>query len=244
MSLTGLRAGVWAKASLEERMGELQSLENDLALQDRREPCQLSIEDLSPRTRGVHYFDPTGDEHIALNTSLVDVDMPYQAVETLFHEDQHAHQNYVVQHPELAENRQQLEDWQMSEQGGYISPDETTSFSDYRWQPTEKDANEQARLKTDELYQDEFNDIEQYPVYKQGKEQDLSDDMTLAQHELGEDYVEKARQSMIAYHDYHQAQQQGSLESPGQDQAEGSQPTSEIDTSPADDEGYTYGYGY
>jgi hypothetical protein len=68
--------------------------------------------------------------------------------------------------------------------------------------------------------------------------------MTLAQHELGEDYVEEARQSMIANHEYHQAQQQGSVESTGQDQAAGVQPTAEIDTSPADDEGYTYGYGY
>jgi hypothetical protein len=225
-------------------MGALQSLENNLALQDAREPCQLRVEDLGARTRGVHYSDSAGNEHIALNTSLVDADTPYQAVETLYHEDQHAHQSHLVQHPELAEDPQQLEDWQMSEQDGYISPDEATSFSEYRWQPTERNANEQARLKTDELYQDEFNDTEQYPAYKQGKEQDLSDDMTLAQHELGEDYVEEARQSMIANHEYHQAQQQGSVESTGQDQAAGVQPTAEIDTSPADDEGYTYGYGY
>lgn len=246
MSINGLRREVWAQASPSERLDALKSLENQLAQKDNRQiPCRVNVSDLGSRTRGVHGMDESGNEFILVNASLVNDPQttPYQAVETLFHEDQHAHQMHVLQHPELADDPQQLQDWQMSEQDGYISPEEAASFSEYRWQPTEKDANEQARQKTNELFQDEFADTEQYPDYKQAKEQELSDDVTLARHELGEDYVAEARQSMIANHEYHQAQKQGSLASTGQDQGTEEQPTPEMGTSPGEDEGYSYGYG-
>lgn len=195
--INGLRSEIWAKSTPEQRINSLQELQNHMAYTDGRTPCQVQSGELDPQSRGAHYFDKEGNENITLNSNLVDNPEPYQAAETLLHEDRHSHQNHVVSHPELAENETQLQDWSISNKGGYIQPDEL-NYSTYRMQPTEIDANQAARANTDALYQETFQDTDSYPKYKIGKEQEISDSIEYAKVELGEDYEEEARQAVVS----------------------------------------------
>jgi len=256
LSIGVLRREGWAQSSPAERLEALQSLENQLAFEDGRQtPCFVDVSDLGSRTRGVHGFDANGNEFILLNSNLVNdpAATPYQAVETLYHEDRHAHQSHIVQNPELADSPEQLADWQMSDDLGYLGPEEAANFSEYRWQPTELDANQEARRKTDELYQDYFQDEQEYPAYQQGKQQELADDIALAQRELGDDYVEEAHQAMVNNYNAHHGLEQSQGEA---ERADLNQPPEAAETTPAvesdpaqgeanpESEGYNYGYGY
>jgi hypothetical protein len=194
--ISGLRADIWAQSSPEDRLQALGLLESHLAAKDGRDPSIISGETLPPSTRGVHYTDEKGVDRINLNSDLINQSTPFQAVETCFHEDRHSHQSLVVQHPEKAENQQQLNDWTMSSKDGYIQPNEY-DHATYRWQPTEADSNNAARASTDDLYQNTFHDTQQYPGYKVSKEQEVADDIADAQDKLGENYEETARQMMV-----------------------------------------------
>ncbi|MHB8806569.1 MAG: hypothetical protein ACYC59_03205 [Anaerolineaceae bacterium] len=194
--ISGLRADIWQKSTREDRLQALGQLENYLAKQDGRQPSVISSETLSPYTRGLHQTDENGVDKIKLNSDLINRDTPYQAVETCFHEDRHSHQAGVVNHPEKAESQQQLKDWSMSFKDGYIQPNDY-DHSAYRWQPTEADANKMARSNTDELYQNTFHDDQQYPQYKEGKEQEIADSIVDAKDKLGENYEDTTRQLMV-----------------------------------------------
>lgn len=197
--ISGLRADIWLNSSPTERVQALTQMENHLAAQDGRPASQISSETLSPYTRGVHYTDTNGVDQIKINSSLVNQDTPYQATETLFHEDRHSHQAFVAQNPEKAENQQQYNDWSMSFKDGYLNPTDY-DYAAYRWQPTEADANKTARANTDDLYQNTFHDNQQYPQHKADKEIELADNITDAQDKLGEDYEETARLYMVDKH--------------------------------------------
>lgn len=200
--IMGLRADVWAYSSHAERLGALNELENFLAAHDNRTACSIDDANLPERTRGVHYFDENDAERVTLNSSLVDNDQPYQAVETTLHEDRHAHQHFLVENPELVKDQKQLQDLQISEAGGYINSQQAENYSQYRWQPAEADANEAARASTNELYENVFNDTAQYPDYKEMKAQELDDQIELAKYELGDDYKEEARMAMISNYQF------------------------------------------
>jgi len=210
--ILGLRSDIWAKSSPTERVAALQELENYFAHQDGRQPCQIhSSNELAKGVNGVHKFGPDGNERIDINANLIQPSQtqPYQAVETLCHESRHAYQHHVVNNPELAENQDKLQDWQMNLDGGYLEPPETPEtrplqdeyfldYSEYRWQPVEADANDVARRRTDELYQDTFEDTTQYPAYKEEKERELVLEEVYAEDYLGENYKEEAYRAMVA----------------------------------------------
>lgn len=198
-NITNLRQENWAAITPLERETTLQTLADRLAQEEGRTPCNVHAVLMEKNTRGRYSHDAEGVDNIEINRDLVRRDQPYQAVETLFHENRHAYQFYITQYPELAESKKQLQDWQISKEGGYIQPEEL-NFSTYRFQPTEADANHFARDHTDELYEDTFQDQEQYPAYKAEKEQQIADAEELAEFELGENYEEEARQAVHAKH--------------------------------------------
>jgi len=190
--IKGLRRDIWEKANPSEKLESLNELEGFMASQDGRSPCHLEMSDIG-RMRG--QYDEKR-ESIELNKFLIEDKRPYQAVETLLHEDRHAHQHHVVKNPELAESQEQLNDWTMGEiDNAYIQPDEL-NYSTYRWQPTETDANQSARENTNALYENTFKDIENYPDYKAFKELETAEQVDYAKKELGENYEEEARQAV------------------------------------------------
>jgi hypothetical protein len=206
--ISGLRADIWSQSSSQDRLQALEQLENHLSRIDNRPPSLISSEKLSPYTRGLHFTDENGADRIQLNSELINQNTPYQAVETCFHEDRHSHQQFIVQHPEKAENQQQLNDWTMSFNKGYIQPTDFDHTA-YRWQPTEADANKVARTSTNDLYQNTFHDELNYPGFKAAKEQQVADSITDAQDKLGENYEDSARQMMVnkfqsMHPEYHQ----------------------------------------
>lgn len=215
-NISGLRLDNWVN-NPENRLVALRKLENHLAKQEFRNPCQVDVQNLDANTYGQHYFED-GIEHIDLNSSIVNKPDPYQAVETLFHESRHAYQNHIVQNPEMAENQFQLNDWQMSAEGGYVKPNETLNYSDYRFQPTEVDAREVARSRTDELYQGTFRDTTLYPDYKEQKELEIVDAIEYAKNEyqLGDNLSEneivtaiqaEARQAMVSKYEFQKSEE-------------------------------------
>ncbi len=210
-NIPGLRLDNWV-SDPENRLDALRALETHLAKQELRNPCQLDVQNLDTNTYGQHYYKD-GIEHIDLNSSIVNAPHPYQAVETLFHESRHAYQNHIVQNSEMAQDQVRLHDWQMSAEGGYVNPNETLNYSDYRFQPTEVDAREVARNRTDDLYQGTFRDTTLYTDYKEQKELEIVDAIEYAKNEyqLGDNLSEKeivaaiqaeARQAMISKYEF------------------------------------------
>lgn len=226
--IPGLGAEEWAGSTFDQRLESLNALETAMAGQENRTPATVvASEGMKPNERG--YFNRF-DNEIGINPSLIGSNQPYQAVETTFHEDQHAHQHFCVQHPEQAkEDPAVLNDWRMSEQNGYTHYD-GTNFSEYRFQPTELDANQAARGRTDEFYEKTMQDTQKYPEFKQMKGQEVSDDIARAKDELGEDYVEEARQTMQINYLEAQGQQESGQPAPGEDNEESKK------------QGYGYGY--
>jgi len=215
--IPGLSRAIWVNSSTEQRISALNELQTYMANQDGRQPCPVNSAAFGANTRGAHGFSEDGNEYIVLNTNLVESAEPYQAVETLFHEDRHSHQHHVVQKPSLAENQQQLNDWKMSNDGGYIQPGEL-NYSTYRMQPTEIDANNAARINTDTFYQDTLQDTEGYPGFKAQKELEMADNIAYARSELGEDYEEEVRKAVQAK--YQAKQEMGQETSNGLDDSQ------------------------
>ena len=211
--IDNLRLEVWQKLSVGDRLQSLQNLENVLAVQEKREACTVEfIKDdqyKSPESRqtmrGTHLHN-----HIYINEALVNSDKsykaiykgelievnpnePYMAVETLFHESRHAYQEHIS-----IKDSQKYSDFKMNiSKEGYLSKNEFGSLY-YRWQPIEKDANEIARQRTNELYTGEFNDNNYYPNHQKQMDSEVNDDIELAKLMLGNDYEAKARQEMIS----------------------------------------------
>lgn len=240
-----LRSDIWATSSPNERIAALQELEDYFAMQDGREtPCQVNLStELDEGVNGVHYFGENGEEQIDINTDLIQQNEPYQSVETLCHESRHAYQHHVVNNPELAENEDQLQDWQMNLKGGYLEPPEEPEsrplqdeyyldYSEYRWQPVEADANDVARQQTDELYQDTFEDTTQYSAYKEEKEHELVLEQVYAEDYLGENYEEEARQAMVAKY---QAEKNMSLQQGDADHEQGAEQTEPEQAEPTEE---------
>ena len=207
------------------------------------------MEDGEALLRGRYIPSNDGPGAIQLDPNLVSSEEPYQAVETFFHEDRHAYQAYAVQHPEIHDNPEEVEDWQKTNDGGYINSD--LNFDYYRWQPVEADANKIARERTDELYVGTFQDSEKYPDYKLEKEQELSDDVERAQINLGENYKEESRQAVIAKYQHNLEQQDNLSETHPESTSEalleneGIAPSnSSPSASESEGEDYSYGYGY
>lgn len=193
-NLADLRKEVWIKCSHEQRLKALNQLEEYIAGQEGRAPCPVSKNWLDLRTRGVHQYFTDGRESIVLNSNLIASEEPYQAVETLLHEGRHSYQHHVVNHPADAENEQQLQDWTMSQEGGYISPDGLND-SLYASQPTELDARAIARSRMDNLYDSTLQD-EGYQGYKVQKLQEESDIIEEARADLGDNYEQVAREAV------------------------------------------------
>lgn len=94
-----LRADRWKLLNPTERLEALQELENELAKQRGDEPCLVVGKNLGENILGWHTRSNTGPDTIEINSELISRDQPYEAVETLFHEDRHAYQAYAIQHP-------------------------------------------------------------------------------------------------------------------------------------------------
>jgi hypothetical protein len=191
----GLTLDEWAGSSPASHLETLGNLEKALAFEEGRTWCPVHLMSEHPhlteaeRSNLLGNYDPSNNS-IYISDDLVASNEPYQAVNTLFHESRHAYQYDVIEnHPERALDEQQLQDWKMNFEGGYLNG-EGMPYSAYRWQPVESDANNIAMQRSVELY----------PQTAQSLEEELADEKLLAQQELGADYELAAKDRMYNQH--------------------------------------------
>ena len=213
----GLNIDGWQSAATDQRLDSLQELENAAANDEGRPPCEVHLDpnsDLHPSLLG-----SWNKGEISINAECLNNPEPYEAVETIFHESRHAHQEYVISHPELAGESGTLQEWSENIHGGYLSPHKD-GFSSYRFQPIEADANTAARERTDNLYSDHFED-EQYAAYRNDVESREALYRVRAEAELGPHYEEMARERMHeAYEDSQNLSQKASLDASNHSEGE------------------------
>lgn len=270
-NIENLQREIWQTLTPNERLDALQQLENTLAQQDGCLPCQVSfISDSDyetaydrPYVRGLH---PPDSNNIYINEALVNPDMqyqviygdhnqspvnanePYMAVETLFHEDRHAHQEYVAQErPDLAVNADKLEEFQKNSGPAYLDP-KTDGSAFYLMQPIEMDAREIARQSTHEFYIGHFGDLENYLQHNEKMAAEEDRNVERATDQLGENYREIARQEVFERYEAYQAQILAKAE--GQSDKAPAESTSVAAgeapsrAEPDQDYDYSQGYGY
>jgi len=248
------RVNTWVDMSFSERLEVLNNFERLLAQQELREPYNVVripeedrvIQDGKPKVRGQtdHLKKQIQIDQLLLSENT----LPYQALETYFHEARHAYQYYAIQNPGFHDNEEQVADWRKNLKGGYIDREDiemdSAKFSHYRWQPVEADARRVARTRADELYIDTYKDDSQYNIYKVDKEKSLTEDRERAIEELKTEYYEEeARWRMLTKHEaVHDIQ----IDSAKNVTIEVENEQTMNPTSPTNDdleEGYDYSYG-
>lgn len=222
-----LRREEWAKLSQQERIAALQELEDKLAQKEGRTAYKVSVlpQGTFEGCRG--QFD-AGDQkaQIQVNPLRLRNSDPYGAVETYFHEARHGYQHYAALHPGFHPDAQQEEDFKVAEEGGYIPPEQ--DYTLYRFQPTENDACDIARQRTEQVYMQQFGDFsEAYNAYRKARLMEIEQDIDEARLRFGDDYVEEARKASYAQagRDISRDEQSGKAKTDGEE------------------EGYGYGYG-
>jgi hypothetical protein len=206
MSLTafeGLRQQNWQKSSPLLRIAELQNLENSLAEIDERTPCTVNL--IPPEAyqspqdhealQGYH-----NEKGIFVNEELINNEKPYMAVETLFHESRHDYQESLANQQAFSQKPEEVSDFRKNLRGGYLS-NEKDGYLPYRWQPVEKDANEVARQRTDELYLEKFGEDPFYQDHRTRMEENISKDIEFGKLYWGDDFTEEARKRMLERYD-------------------------------------------
>ncbi len=197
------------------RLGALQSMENQLAVQENRPVLDIGVipsqkrkldSEGQPNLKG--YFDPGEGENgsIFIDPQLLANDESYGAVNTYFHEARHAYQYDVANHPE---NHQEVNPdtaalWKKNFDA-YLSQEEKApgtnkslyEFGHYYGQPIEMDARETAYKKTEQLYAEQFGDQQSFKNFQMKQSQEENWNEEVAQ-EIGADYKEQAREKMEA----------------------------------------------
>jgi len=233
-----LRPENWASLSLSERVSTLNALETALATEQGREPSRVDV--LPPErcssheewlnTRGL--YEPgellgNGNRNpgtILVNPGLLEPSQaPYMATETLYHEATHAYQQYIADHPDLAEDPEKAKITAMNCGEGYLTPTED-GYELYAMQPNERDATESARQLTDEIFSDQLRDPEGYSDHVDRREAEIADNELRAELMLGPEYEGLVEQAVQDKYRLAMEQEQEATRDRDQD--------------------YTYGYGY
>lgn len=264
-AISGLQLEEWSKLSSADRLEAIRNLESDLAAQEGRVACNIVpipsdervVRDGEPILRGRFKQDVN---EIQIDPAMLSGDRPpYQAVETYFHEARHAYQAHTISSPDVHEDSAQVEDWRVND-SAYVDQEDVrlglASYSHYRWQPLEADANRVARDRADDLYAGQFQDKSQYPSYANQKAEETSSYERLAAHELGtSNYEEEARQFVLSKYEAQRMREEGAAETeptqaskvtmadPSQAPSSVEQHAPEPDEDTSQEEGYDYGHG-
>lgn len=177
-SIESLQQKEWQKLKFtpEVRLAALQKLEDELAEQEGRDSCPIILipkpnlmEALNgranPRDDALGYYK---NGHIHIQEWLTESDDPYEAVETLFHEERHAYQDHVIKNDRTLEDEETVKTWEKNSGHGVISSYEDRAL--YYFQPREIDAREVARQHMNKLYIGHFHDTKNYSRYRQNSD--------------------------------------------------------------------------
>jgi len=148
----------WQELNIKEREQALQTLENEVAQIQLREPMKVRIERLDEGVNGYCSADRIViSDKLAGSNSFADY---RNVMDTIFHEGRHAYQNYNLYVRQTESNDTMVESWRINcETLGYNSgaPYDATEYGvmlgylDYYTQPVEVDARMYAEAVLDSL---------------------------------------------------------------------------------------------
>ncbi len=191
---------LWAKSSMDDRIKALQDAESQLAENEQRVPCQIKVlpEELSQVVNGSflagdHGINPlSGKEEIRLNPCILGKNTPYQSVETLYHESEHAFQTHAVKNPQEVNLKAKVNGWAENKEVYFPPPSSEGNAPEYsldnalyRYQPLEVDAENVAWARMDATYLEHFQDKEGYLPFRKEKMQDQEIEHIYAQGVMG-----------------------------------------------------------
>jgi len=146
-SLNKLNDNQWNNLSVAEKVGVLQSVENEMAKRYHRLPCKVSAEPMVCKYGGIQLGGYGAfDKEITLNSLQLESNSEFgkdykNALNTILHEGRHAYQDQAVlgyvNHRDISE----MQTWRNNMMpGGYISFNQNPQR--YYRQPVEQDARE------------------------------------------------------------------------------------------------------
>ena len=171
----------WKKLSSEKRWRCYQKMEDFTAKKVGRERYEVIPKQWDDGTRGLCVYR---ENKIYLNTDFfVKENMQFLGLATLFHEQRHAQQHFIVKTKKKISRFSKAYKWQQNMRG-YISYDGNEEYSYYSMQEIERDANKNAihRLRK---FRFRFRNDSVYKKSLEIKEQEFDDDKEYAKKELG-----------------------------------------------------------
>jgi len=223
-SVSGFRSENWSEADREQRLAELQALEDDMAEQQGREARTVRTDRDLPveqQCDGYGYYWSAEPEYITIDEDSLD--NPMECMDTVIHEGRHAYQDDVVN--DRIENdvpESTKESWAQNNECYQACGEKDVAFCDYYFQPIEADTNQYAKEMMDSYY-DELGDDEAYSQYQSDSHREFYQAHFEAQETYGENYMQAIDNKVkTEYQAEHTSQEQASERNEEQSQAQAS----------------------
>lgn len=150
-SLHLLNDSEWNKLGIQNRRSVMQSVENEAAKRDGRQPCNVSIFSEPPSNGMItagQYNPNTGA--IEMNEHYLQRASSNESLITIMHEGRHAYQHRAVKGEISHQDKSQLAAWQNNMKPGHYITAEQNRRAHYR-QPIEADAREYASITSRQI---------------------------------------------------------------------------------------------
>jgi hypothetical protein len=149
-SLALLNESEWDKLSGQNKAAVLQSVENEVARREMRQPCNISLFSKPPQNGSISagYYDPKSGD-IKLNAYHL-TENPTECLNTVLHEGRHDYQNKAVKGEINHHNQAELKAWRDNMQPGHYIDPEKNRWAYYR-QPIEADARNYADITSRQI---------------------------------------------------------------------------------------------
>lgn len=133
--IDGLQPEVWQASDADERLANLQTIEDRMAEIQQRPAVQVVPEAMAPNE-----FGGWNGEYIAINKDHLNSNMPVEEfANTIVHEGRHAYQDFAIKNPGFVSDSETVEAWAANRGDGYFYPQDYGQEI-YQTQPVEADA--------------------------------------------------------------------------------------------------------
>jgi hypothetical protein len=144
-SLGCLTEDKWKTLGVEDKIGVLQSVENEMAAREHRYPCEVTTKPMPSEEGSVVFggYDPVG-KGIVINSQQLEAGSEYgdncsEHLDTILHEGRHAYQDQAVDGLIEHEDKDELSQWRDNKMPGHYIKYEQNPRR-YMDQPIERDA--------------------------------------------------------------------------------------------------------
>lgn len=208
-SMDDFKTENWEKLTPQERKNSLQYLENKVAAEEGRSPRKIKVDKTLKDGECGYYSDGVFNRNnIYINEDYLYSNAPskqYEAMDTVLHEGRHAYQSDCVKgRIEVhKDDEAKLSDWKKNAATEEYNPfgNDKASYSYYRFQPVEDDANNFAKKKM-EGYSDIYSSDPNYRNYIETTQMKHAEDEFDAKKRLGKDYKENIANDIRDRYDY------------------------------------------